>query len=47
VVVALVDQDDLDIGVPQRMRCGDPAKPPTTITTHLRSRRGVSATAVA
>jgi hypothetical protein len=47
VVIALVDQDDLHIGVPQRMRCGDPAKPPTTITTRLRSGRSVSATAVA
>jgi hypothetical protein len=43
-VVAPIDQDDLDIGVSQRVRCRDPAKPPPTITTRFRSGRGTSTT---
>ena len=41
VVVAPIDQDELDIGVPQRVRCGDPGK--TAADDHdtlaLRTRR--------
>jgi hypothetical protein len=45
VVVAPIDQDDLDIGVSQRVRCRDPGKkPPPTIATRFRSGRVTSTT---
>jgi hypothetical protein len=42
-VVAPIDQDDLDIGVSQRVRCRDPGKTPT-IAAHFRFGRGIPPT---